>query len=118
MSLDKILLTGATGHIGPFVVGELLNNNYDVRALVLPHEKESLPGLQKYKGDIEVVSGDIRNPDDLNRAFKDVDAGINMAAIIGIYGHKKEVRELLRSDDIKNPYAVAVYQKLQFVLQN
>jgi uncharacterized protein YbjT (DUF2867 family) len=62
----KILVTGATGHVGSAVVQELLKRDADVRVLVRKADS-SLPG------DVEVAIGDLLDPPSVTRALDGVD---------------------------------------------
>lgn len=74
---DRILVTGANGHIGANVVRELLQQDYRVRAFVRPHaDVRGLEGL-----DIEVFHGDVMQAEDLVRAADGCDAIIHLAAV-------------------------------------
>ncbi|AEC17092.1 NmrA family NAD(P)-binding protein [Gallibacterium anatis] len=44
--INKILVVGATGSIGQYVVTEALNKGYQVRALVRTPNKTRLKGLK------------------------------------------------------------------------
>ena len=57
MSLNKILVTGATGRLGANVVKQALDNGYQVRALRISNDPKSFK-LNAF--DIEVVVGDLR----------------------------------------------------------
>ena len=71
------LVTGGAGFIGSHVVHRLLAKKYKVRVLALPSEpKDRLNGLK-----VEIVEGDLTNPDDLDRALKGVDFVFHLAAI-------------------------------------
>jgi uncharacterized protein YbjT (DUF2867 family) len=62
--LDKILVAGATGGVGQLVVAKLLAKNLNVRALTRNKAKaESM-----FDGRVELVEGDIRNPETLTKA--------------------------------------------------
>ncbi len=76
-----IIVTGATGHIGNVLVRELLKKGEKVRVL-LKHGSSELPleGL-----DVEKCYGDIRNIDDLRKAFDGVDTVYHLAALISVY---------------------------------
>jgi len=52
----KVLVTGASGQVGCRLVRQLLENNYEVRAVVLPDDpnKQRLDGLE-----IEIVEGNL-----------------------------------------------------------
>lgn len=71
----KILVTGAFGNIGEFLIEELLKRRHDVRCFVLPGKKTA---AKKFKG-IEVFYGDIRKVKDLKNAISGCDAVIHLA---------------------------------------
>jgi dihydroflavonol-4-reductase len=72
------LVTGASGHIGVNLVRALVAQERRVRILVHEHNFP-LAGL-----DIEVVRGDICDPDSLRRALTNVDTVFHLAARISI----------------------------------
>ncbi len=75
-----IFVTGATGHIGNVLVRKLVEQGEEVRALVLPGEDLSpLAGL-----DIDLIEGNVLDPDCLQRSFKGVDSVFHLAGIISI----------------------------------
>jgi dihydroflavonol-4-reductase len=82
--MDKILVTGATGHIGNVLVRTLINAGFSVRVLtlngVLPTYLQDLP--------LEVLGGDIRNESVVNEATKGVDGVFHLAGIISISSYK------------------------------
>ncbi|MGD1922082.1 MAG: SDR family oxidoreductase [Pleurocapsa sp.] len=65
---DKILVAGATGGVGQLVVAKLLAKDLNVRGLTRSKTKaESM-----FEGRVELVEGDIRYPDSLTNAVKDI----------------------------------------------
>jgi dihydroflavonol-4-reductase len=74
------LVTGATGHIGNVLVRRLVDDGAKVRTLVLPNEDLTpLEGLP-----VEIVVGDILDPDSLQPAFKDIQTAYHLAGMISI----------------------------------
>jgi dihydroflavonol-4-reductase len=74
------LVTGATGHIGNVLVRELLARGERVRALVRAGRKPlALEGL-----DVEIVQGDILQPDSLEAAMQGVEIVYHLAARISL----------------------------------
>ncbi|WP_261130511.1 NAD(P)H-binding protein [Bacillus sp. Marseille-Q3570] len=63
-----ILVTGATGTVGRHLVNQLLQKGERVRALTRNPKRAMLPK------EVEVVGGDLSDPDTLITAFKDVKA--------------------------------------------
>ena len=84
----KVLITGADGFIGSHLTEELLSQGYDVKAFVYYNSFNSwgwLDTLPKDKLDkIEVFSGDIRDPNGVREAMKDIDIVFHLAALIAI----------------------------------
>ena len=81
----KILVTGATGFIGNYLVNTLLDAGEDVRALVLPHE--TIPAA--WGGQVDVVRGDITDRGAVARALDDVEMTYHLAAVVGDAGSKQ-----------------------------
>jgi dihydroflavonol-4-reductase len=80
MHKNRILVTGAAGHLGNVLVRELLEHAYEVRAMVLPNEDVSaLVGL-----DIDIKLGNVLDPDSLSRVMKGMDYVFHMAGIVSI----------------------------------
>jgi uncharacterized protein YbjT (DUF2867 family) len=62
-----ILVTGATGDVGLYVTAGLLRSGHQVKALTRDPARASLPA------GVEVVTGDLTDPDALRRALKGAD---------------------------------------------
>lgn len=84
----KVLVTGGSGFIGSHLTEELLEKGYDVKVFVhynsfnrwgwidyLPEEK---------KRQIEIFTGDIRDPNGVREAMKGCEIVFHLAALIGI----------------------------------
>lgn len=84
----KILVTGADGFIGSHLVEELIRQGNDVRAFVLYNSFNSWGWLdnspKEIKKNLEVFSGDIRDPHGVKQAMRDCDMVIHLAALIAI----------------------------------
>lgn len=73
----KVLLTGANGFLGSHLTRELLNQHYQVRALVRPNSStQTLAGLP-----VECFAGDICQTDSVEQAMNGCDAVIHAAAL-------------------------------------
>jgi NAD dependent epimerase/dehydratase len=82
----KVLVTGADGFIGSHLVETLLAKGCEVRALALYNSFNSwgwLDNINRLK-DIEVVTGDVRDPFLCNKITDGVDIVFNLAALIAI----------------------------------
>jgi len=88
MSNKKILVTGADGFIGSHLVETLVEQGYSVRAFVLYNSFNSLGWLDSFDqsiiDQIEVFTGDIRDPYGVKKACQDCHSVLHLAALIGI----------------------------------
>ncbi len=84
----KVLVTGADGFIGSHLTEALVDLGYDVRAFVYYNSFNSngwldtIPKVSKSK--IDFFAGDIRDPNGVREAMKDVDIVFHLAALIAI----------------------------------
>jgi dTDP-glucose 4,6-dehydratase len=86
--MKNILVTGAEGFIGSHLVELLVKKKYNVKALVFYNFSNSngwLDHIQiKIRNKIEIVKGDVRDSNFVEKITKNVDCIINLAALIGI----------------------------------
>ena len=84
----KVLVTGSDGFIGSHLVERLLEGNCQVKAFVYYNSFNSwgwLNSLSREKlPEIEIFTGDVRDPNGVRIAVKDVDIVFHLAALIGI----------------------------------
>lgn len=84
----RVLLTGADGFIGSHLAERLLNEGCQVRAFVYYNSFNSwgwLDTLPKETRDrFEIFAGDIRDPNGVRTAMKDIDVVFHLAALIAI----------------------------------
>jgi len=83
---NKVLITGAAGFIGSHLTELLVEKGYQVKAFVHYNSKNSWGWLDesKYKNEIEVVTGDIRDYDSVFDAMNGCHGVYHLAALIGI----------------------------------
>lgn len=74
----RVLLTGATGYVGSYVLRELLRQNHTPRCLIRGRASD----LVVEANTVELATGDVTDPGSLDTAFSDCDAVIHLVGII------------------------------------
>jgi NAD dependent epimerase/dehydratase len=86
--VSKVLVTGADGFIGSHLVEHLISQGHKVRAFVYYNSFNSwgwLDSLDKHiLNQLEIFSGDIRDPNGVREAVKGCDVIYHLAALIAI----------------------------------
>jgi dTDP-L-rhamnose 4-epimerase len=83
----RILITGGAGFVGSHLADELLDHGYEVRAL--DNLSEQVHGANSRRpaylaDDVELMVGDVRDPDAVRLALDEVDAVFHLAAAVGV----------------------------------
>ncbi len=89
----KVLLTGATGFVGPYLVRELLDRKARVKVLTMDKAR-NLTGLED---EITLVRGNIIDPGSLQNILKDIDIVFHLAAVSNVnyaIAHPRETFEI------------------------
>ena len=85
---SKVLVTGADGFIGSHLTEELVKRGFDVRAFVQYNSFNSWGWLDQSDptilSQLDVYSGDIRDPYGVKQAMKGCDTVLHLAALIAI----------------------------------
>ena len=85
---EKILVTGADGFIGSHLTEELVKQGFDVKVFSLYNSFNTWGWLDTLPQDImenvEVFTGDVRDPNGVREAMKGTDAVFHLAALIAI----------------------------------
>jgi len=85
--MQQVLITGGAGFIGSHLGDELLARGYRVRALdcLDPQVHGPDPARPEYLNpEIELIIGDVRDPDVVRRALHGVDGVFHLAAAVGV----------------------------------
>lgn len=86
--MKHVLVTGSEGFIGSHLTERLLEEGYDVRAFVLYNSFNNWGWLDTLPADklkeIEIFTGDIRDPNGVKEAMKGIDEVYHLAALIAI----------------------------------
>jgi dTDP-L-rhamnose 4-epimerase len=83
---EKILITGGAGFIGSHLADELLAAGYSVRALdsLVGQVHEGADRPEYLDPAVELIRGDVREPEAVRRALRGVDAVVHFAARVGV----------------------------------
>lgn len=82
----QVLVTGADGFIGSHLTEALLDKGYKVRALAQYNSFNNWGWLEDIapRQDLEIVCGDVRDPDFCREICRDIDTVYHLAALIAI----------------------------------
>ncbi len=76
---NPVLVTGATGFIGDYLVARLLQKGWAVRVLALPGETVRNPWQEA----VEIARGDVRDRESVARAMQGIQTVFHLAAVVG-----------------------------------
>jgi len=83
----RILITGGAGFIGSHLADELLLHGYHIRVLDDLSEQVHGPGASRpgyLSPEVELVEGDVRDPEAVRKALQGIDAVFHLAARVGV----------------------------------
>ena len=93
-----VLLTGATGYVGSYVLDAILDRGHTVRALVRDASDDC---LGDWDG-VEMVQGDVTEPASLAGAFDGAEAVVHLVGIIDEHPSKGVTFERIHVDGTRN----------------
>jgi nucleoside-diphosphate-sugar epimerase len=93
--LNKVLVTGGTGFIGAYIIKELVEKNYHVRAI---RRSNKLPFFisTDILNKVEWVNSDVLDVISFNEAMQGVDAIIHSAALVSF--DKRERKQMYNTN--------------------
>ena len=84
--MERVLVTGAYGFLGKYVIDELVKNNYKV--LAFGRNKTKMQQLKKKN--VYIFIGDFCNKDDALKATENVDYVIHCGALSTVWGKRED----------------------------
>ena len=78
----KILVTGATGFLGKYVIEELLDHDYSIVAF----GRNEMIGKTLENERVQFVKGDLSSIEEVRQAFQSVDAVVHAGALSTAWG--------------------------------
>jgi dTDP-L-rhamnose 4-epimerase len=98
---DRILITGGAGFIGCHLCKILLARGREVRVLDdLVEQVHSGQPLNPVLADVELIVGNLRNPDLTRQALRGVDAVVHLAAEVGVGQSMYEIDRYVGANDL------------------
>lgn len=100
--IERVLITGGAGFVGSHLADELLAHGYQVRVLddlsVQVHgDGQARP--EYLAEEVELVRGDVRDPEAVRKALRGVDAVFHLAAAVGV---GQSMYQIERYTDVNN----------------
>ncbi|MGN6370843.1 MAG: NAD-dependent epimerase/dehydratase family protein [Phycisphaerae bacterium] len=99
----KVLITGGAGFIGSHLANELLRHDYQVRALDNLSPQVHGPDAVRpsyLDPDVQLIVGDVRDPDIVRSALRDVDVVFHFAAAVGVGQSMYEIEKYTSINNI------------------
>ncbi|RYX78202.1 NAD-dependent epimerase/dehydratase family protein, partial [bacterium] len=94
----KVLVTGATGFLGGWLVKRLLAEGLEVR--IIKRANSSLEELEGLK--LDLVDGDVTDKESLIRAARGVDTVFHLAGVIGYSRSQRAAMERVNVEGTRN----------------
>lgn len=113
--MNKILVTGGTGFIGAYIIKELVEKGYSVRAI---RRSNNLPFFisPSVFNKVEWVPGDVLDVISLEEAMKDTDAVIHSAAVISFFKKERKNMYQVNVDGTANVVNLSLENNVQRIV--
>lgn len=110
--IKKILVTGGTGFLGSYILEELIENGYTVRAIRRTNKVPTWIS-NKILEQVEWVEGDILDIISLEEAMEGMDAVVHSAALVSFVKKDKKALYQLNVEGTANVVNAALDKKIQ-----
>jgi len=101
----RVLVTGGAGFIGSHLVRRLVERGYSVRVLD-NFSTGSIENIRDLLGSVELVRGDVRDPETVRRGVEGVEAVAHLAALISV-PESVEKPDLYFDVNVKGTYNIS-----------
>lgn len=109
---NKILVTGGTGFLGSYIIKELVEKNYPVRAIRRSHKLPPYIPKEIFEK-VDWVDGDILDLISLEEAMEEVDTIIHAAAIVSFVKKERETMYRVNVEGTANVVNIALEKKVR-----
>ncbi|MBA2744855.1 MAG: NAD-dependent epimerase/dehydratase family protein [Flavisolibacter sp.] len=111
----SVFVTGGTGFLGAYIIQNLVEKNYQVRAI---RRKRMLPFFipQETLSKVEWVEGDVLDVVALDEGFKNIDVIIHAAAIVSFSRHNRQEMYKVNVEGTENVVNLALENNVQRIL--
>jgi dTDP-L-rhamnose 4-epimerase len=101
--MQRILITGGAGFIGSHVAELALARNFAVRVIdnLTPQVHGEDRAIPEYlRPDVDLVQGDLRDPEAVARSLRGVDAVIHLASAVGVGQSMYQIADYVGTNDL------------------
>lgn len=108
-----IFVTGGTGFLGAYIIKQLIEQGYKVRAILRSSSKIPSFISTDITDKVEWVNGDVLDIMSLEEAMEDADAVIHSAAIVSFQPHEKDEMFKTNIEGTANVVNIAIDKKIR-----